>query len=144
MNREILRLAIPNIISNVSVPLLGIVDTALVGHMEAVHFIGGLAVGTMIFNLIYFGLGFLSMGTSGLTAQAWGAGNRNEVSHVFWRSQAFALFMGLMLILLQFPRAWVGFYFVEASPEVLYYAREYLFIRIWSAPATLSLLGIQG
>ena len=64
MNREILRLAIPNIISNVSVPLLGIVVTALLGHMEAVQFIGGLAVGTMIFNFIYFGLGFLSMGTS--------------------------------------------------------------------------------
>jgi len=68
LKREILRLAIPNIISNVSVPLLGIVNAALVGHMEAVNFIGGFAVETMIFKFIYFGLGFLSMGTSGFTA----------------------------------------------------------------------------
>ena len=113
MNLEILRLAIPSIISNVSVPLLRIVDNALVGHMEVVHFIGGLAVGTMIFNFVYFGLVFLSMVTSDLTAQAWGAGNRNEISHLFRRSQAFALFMGFMLILLQFPIAQVGFFCVQ-------------------------------
>ena len=91
MNREILRLAIPNIIANISVPMLGIVDTALVGHMEAVYYIGALAVGTMVFNFLYFGMGFLSMGTSGLTAQAWGAQNQSEVGLVFWRALTVAL-----------------------------------------------------
>ena len=119
MNREILRLAIPNIIANISVPMLGIVDTALVGHMEAVYYIGALAVGTMVFNFIYFGMGFLSMGTSGLTAQAWGAQNQSEVGLVFWRALTVALSMSILLILLQIPLVRIGFHFVDATPEVL-------------------------
>ena len=144
MNREILRLAIPNIIANISVPMLGIVDTSLVGHMESVYYIGALSVGTMVFNFLYFGLGFLSMGTSGLTAQAWGAQNQSEVGLVFWRALTVALSMSLLLILLQVPLGWIGFHFVDATPEVLVHARSYFQIRIWAAPATLSLMVIQG
>ena len=144
MNREILRLAIPNIIANISVPMLGIVDTALVGHMEAVYYIGALAVGTMVFNFLYFGLGFLSMGTSGLTAQAWGAEDQSEVGLVFWRALTVALSMSILLILLQVPLGRIGFHFVDASPEVLDHARSYFHIRIWAAPATLSLMVVQG
>ena len=144
MNREILRLAIPNIIANISVPMLGIVDTALVGHMEAVYYIGALAVGTMVFNFIYFGMGFLSMGTSGLTAQAWGAQNQSEVGLVFWRALTVALSMSILLILLQIPLVRIGFHFVDATPEVLEHASSYFHIRIWAAPATLSLMVVQG
>ena len=144
MNREILRLAIPNIIANISVPMLGIVDTALVGHMEAVYYIGALAVGTMVFNFLYFGLGFLSMGTSGLTAQAWGAQNQSEVGLVFWRALTVALSMSILLILLQIPLVRIGFHFVDATPEVLEHASSYFHIRIWAAPATLSLMVVQG
>ncbi len=144
MNREILRLAVPNIIANISVPMLGIVDTALVGHMEAVYYIGALAVGTMVFNFLYFGLGFLSMGTSGLTAQAWGAQNQSEVGLVFWRALTVALSMSILLILLQIPLVRIGFHFVDATPEVLEHASSYFHIRIWAAPATLSLMVVQG
>ena len=144
MNREILRLAIPNIIANISVPMLGIVDTALVGHMEAVYYIGALAVGTMVFNFLYFGMGFLSMGTSGLTAQAWGAQNQSEVGLVFWRALTVALSMSILLILLQIPLVRIGFHFVDATPEVLEHASSYFHIRIWAAPATLSLMVVQG
>ena len=98
----------------------------------------------MVFNFLYFGLGLLSMGTSGLTAQAWGAQNQSEVGLVFWRALTVALSMSLLLILLQVPLGWIGFHFVDATPEVLVHARSYFQIRIWAAPATLSLMVIQG
>ena len=144
MNRDILRLALPNIVANVSIPLLGIVDIVLVGHMEAVYFIGALALGTMVFNFLYLGLNFLAMGTTGLTAQAFGAQDSTEMTRVLERALLLAFTLGGMLVILQPLLSLLIFSWVEASPEVLHHAQEYFHIRIWAAPATLGLMAVQG
>ncbi|MEA1898760.1 MAG: MATE family efflux transporter [Bacteroidota bacterium] len=144
MNRKILRLAIPSIISNISIPLLGMVDLALVGHLEGIEYIGGLALGTMIFNFIYWGFGFLRMGTTGLTSQAYGSRNLRESILILSRSLLIGGMGGLFILLLQKPIAMISFYFLEGSEEVEILAREYFYIRIWAAPATLGLYSIMG
>lgn len=144
MNRDILRLALPSIAANVSVPLLGIADTVLVGHMESVYYIGALALGTTVFNFLYFGFNFLSMGTTGLTAQAFGAQDSAEMTRVLERALLLAFALGGLLVLLRPLLALAIFSWVEASPEVLHHAKEYFHIRIWAAPATLGLMAIQG
>lgn len=144
MNKQILHLAIPNIISNLSVPLLGAVDTALVGHLEAVYYIGAIAVGTMIFNVVYWGFGFLRMGTTGLTAQAYGREDRSDQILTLTRAMLVAVSGGLLLILLQRPIAQLAFWLVDGTPDVESYARSYFLIRIWAAPATLSIYAFQG
>ena len=107
MNKQILRLALPNIITNITVPLLGMVDIAIVGHIGNASHIGAIAIGTMIFNLIYWNFGFLRMGTSGFTAQAYGANNLDEALRIMIRGIAIALSAALLLILLQYPIAQV-------------------------------------
>lgn len=144
MNRKILRLAIPNIISNLSIPLLSSVDTALVGRMDGVHYLGAIAIGAMIFNFLYWGFSFLRMGTTGLTANAFGAKNNAEVSLVLSRSVVVAVLGGLFILLMQFPIITVSFLIVDTSTEVEEYARLYFGIRIWDAPAVLGLFAIQG
>ncbi|MEX2403523.1 MAG: MATE family efflux transporter [Balneolales bacterium] len=144
MNKRILRLAIPNIISNLSIPLLSSVDTALVGHLDEVYYLGAIAVGGMIFNFIYWGFGFLRMGTTGLTAQAYGQKNDRESMLVFSRALIVAAAGSAILLLFQKPILDFTFTFVDSSPEVEEYARIYFNIRIWAAPATLSMYGIQG
>ncbi len=144
INREILKLALPNIAANVSIPLLGMVDTAVVGHMPESHYLGALAVGTMIFNFLYWGLGFLAMGTTGMTAQAWGRRDQQETSRVLQRGVLVALVGGLLMILLQSGIAALAFPWVESTPEVLGAAVSYFHIRIWAAPATLTLMVLSG
>ncbi len=144
LNKQILHLAIPNIISNLSVPLLSGVDTALVGHLPQTYFIGAVAVGSMIFNFIYWGFGFLRMGTTGLTAQAFGAGKRKEIITILGRGLIVALSGSLLIIVLQKPLAQLSFHLIHASNEVEHYARNYYFIRIFAAPATLALYAFQG
>lgn len=144
VNREILRLALPNIVANVSVPLLGMADTVIVGHLEAPHYIGALALGTAIFNFLYWGFGFLAMGTTGVTAQAWGAGDRSEVRRLLQRGLLVAGLLGAVMILLQGAIGAVAFHVMDSTPEVLEHARSYFAIRIWAAPATLSLMVVQG
>ncbi|MEX0995089.1 MAG: MATE family efflux transporter [Balneolaceae bacterium] len=144
MNRRILNLAIPNIISNLSVPLLGAVDTALVGHLEEVYYLGALAVGGMIFNFLFWGFGFLRMGTTGLTAQAYGGGNRTEMIMILLRVQTVALGLGIVILLLQQPTARLSFWIIKSSAEVEQYTLEYFYIRIYTAPAVLALYGING
>ena len=144
MNRRILRLAIPNIISNLSIPLLSSVDTALVGHLGEVYYLGALAVGGMIFNFIYWGFGFLRMGTTGLTAQAYGQHNHRESLLVFSRALLVAGLGSAALLLFQKPIIDLTFTLVDSSQEVEEYARLYFGIRIWAAPATLTMYGIQG
>jgi MATE family, multidrug efflux pump len=144
MNKRILRLAIPNIISNISVPLLGMVDIAIVGHLESAAYIGAIAIGSMIFSFIYWGLGFLRMGTSGMTAQAYGARNLKESILVFSRAILVAITLGLILIILQIPIANFSFFLIEGSSEVEMYAREYFLIRIWAAPASIGLYAFTG
>lgn len=144
MNKTILKLAIPNIISNLSVPLLGVVDTALVGHLDQVYYLGALAVGSMIFNFIFWGFGFLRMGTTGLTAQEYGARDRGKMILILVRVQLIALGIGLLLILLQTPIILFSLWIIESSAEVAEYTKVYYDIRIYTAPAILALYGLQG
>ncbi|MCG2589630.1 MATE family efflux transporter [Rhodohalobacter sulfatireducens] len=144
MNRKILRLAIPNIISNLSVPLLGAVDTALVGHLEEVYYLGALAVGSVIFNFIFWGFGFLRMGTTGLTAQEYGRRDRVKMMMILARVQFLALLIGLAILLLQSPIAMLSLWLIDSTQEVAEYTRVYYDIRILTAPGVLALYGING
>jgi len=143
-NRQILQLAVPNILSNLTVPLLSSVDTALVGHLSEVYYIGAVAVGSMIFNFVYWGFAFLRMGTTGLTAQAYGNQNQSEMFSILIRALIVALVSSLLLLLLQFPIVKFSLFLVQASPDVEYHAKIYFNIRIFAAPATLSLYAIYG
>lgn len=143
MNKKILQLALPNIITNITVPLLGMVDTAIVGRLSESH-IGAIAIGTQIFNLIYWNFGFLRMGTSGFTAQAYGARRLDEAVRVFIRAFAIALAIAAILIILQYPIALLSKYIFNASPTVFSLAFSYFYIRIWAAPATLGLYAVKG
>lgn len=143
MNRRILSLALPNIITNITVPLLGMVDMAIVGHLSAAH-IGAIAIGTQIFNLIYWNFGFLRMGTSGFTAQAYGAQNFDEAVRIFARAITIAVCVALLLLLLQWPISQLSLLIFKGSPQVLQLALAYFFVRIWAAPATLGLYAVKG
>ena len=142
-SRKILQLALPNIITNITVPLLGMVDTAIVGHLSATH-IGAIAIGTQIFNLIYWNFGFLRMGTSGFTAQAYGARRLDEAVRVFIRAFTIALAIALALLVLQHPLALLSKLIFNGSSQVLALAFSYFYIRILAAPATLGLYAIKG
>jgi MATE family multidrug resistance protein len=144
VNKKILRLAVPNILSNLSVPLLSSVDTAVVGHLSGVHFLGAIAIGSMIFNFVYWGFGFLRMGTTGMTAQACGKKDNHQASVVFYRSLLFAVSVGLFLILINPFIADFSFGIINGSEQVETYARSYFDIRIFAAPATLSLYVFHG
>jgi len=144
MNRSILRLAIPFIISNLTVPILGMVDLALLGHLESEVYIGAIALGGMIFNIIYWGFGFLRMGTSGFTAQAFGKADEREAMLVLGRSGAVALAGGALILILQYPIAWLSFWVMDGSAEVEVLAREYFHIRVFAAPATIMLYAFSG
>lgn len=144
MNKRILNLAIPNIISNLSVPLLGIVDTALVGHLDHIYYLGALAIGSVIFNFIFWGFGFLRMGTTGLTAQELGRKNDQEIIMILARVTGLALVLGFAILLLQYPIEKLSLMLVETSDEVAYHTRLYYDIRIYTAPAVLVTYGITG
>lgn len=144
MNKKILRLAIPNIISNITVPLLSSVDTAVMGHLPSPSYLGAIAIGSMIFNFIYWGFGFLRMGTTGLTAQSFGAKDSSEVSAILFRGTILSVILGILLIFLQYPIAELSFYLIDGSLEVEKYALNYFDIRIFAAPATLALYAITG
>lgn len=143
VNKRILGLALPNIVTNITVPLLGMVDMAIVGHLSSSH-IGAITIGTSIFNLIYWNFGFLRMGTSGYTAQAYGAQKWDEAMRTLVRAAVLALAIALSLIVLQWPISKLALVVFEGSPEVLRLALTYFFIRIWAAPATLGLYAIKG
>ena len=143
MNRRILGLALPNIITNITVPLLGMVDMAIVGHLSSQH-IGAITIGTSIFNLIYWNFGFLRMGTSGFTAQAYGAGRWDEAVGTLVRACTLALGIAVLLIALQWPISLLVPIIFKGSDEVMRLALTYFFIRIWAAPATLGLYAIKG
>ncbi|QZT36460.1 MATE family efflux transporter [Halosquirtibacter xylanolyticus] len=144
MNKKILRLAIPNIISNITVPLLSLVDLALMGHLDSDIYIGAISLGGVLFNFIYWAFNFLRMGTSGLTGQAYGAGDKWKVNHLFYQSLLVSLIIALSLILLQSPIEWMSFGILEGSDAVKESAKVYFRIRIWAAPATLGLYALNG
>lgn len=144
MNRKILALALPNIISNITVPLLGLVDIAIVGHLGDDSLIGGIAIGTAVFNFIYWNFAFLRMGASGCTAQAYGARNFTEIASVFVRALILALAAALLLVVFQRPIGHAVFLLMDGTPHTMSYAADYFYARIWAAPATISMFAFHG
>ncbi len=153
VNKEILRLAVPSILANITIPLVGIVDTAIVGHLSDATAIGGIAIGTMLFDLLYWNFGFLRIGTSGLTAQAYGKGQRDQVlstkipdecRKILTQSLTIALTAALAIWAIQWLFVTAVLAVVPCSEEVASVAREYFYVRIWAAPATLSLFTCKG
>ena len=143
-NKDILRLAIPSILANITIPLVGIVDTAIVGHLSDASAIGGIAIGTMLFDLLYWNFGFLRIGTSGLTAQAYGAGRQDECRKILTQSLTIALAATLLIWAIQWLFVTAVLAVVPCSAEAASVAREYFFVRIWAAPATLTLFTFKG
>ncbi|AXI55785.1 DNA damage-inducible protein F (plasmid) [Pseudoseohaeicola sp. NH-UV-7] len=143
-HRRVLNIALPIVLSNATVPILGAVDTGVVGQMGLAAPIGAVGIGAIVLSAIYWIFGFLRMGTVGLTAQAVGQRNDGEVAALLTRSQIIGLSAGLLLILLQVPVFWTAFMAAPASAEVEALARDYMQIRIWSAPAAIGLYGITG
>ena len=171
LNKEILRLAVPSILANITVPLVGMVDMAVAGHLpggSSAALIGGITIGSMLFDLLYWNFGFLRVGTGGLTAQAYGRacaqgapdahgggfsdgrcawegpGAHGEITGILRRALRLAFLSGLALIALQWVVVQLAFLVVDYSPEVRELATRYFYIRIWAAPATLSLFAFKG
>jgi MATE family multidrug resistance protein len=144
VNRKILDLAVPNIISNISIPLLGIVDMALMGHLESDAYIGAIALGSLIFNFIYWSFGFLRMGTSGFTAQARGRRDLKEAILVFSRAAFIAIVMSFLLLVLQRPIESFSFLVLKGETRVEELAMTYFRIRVWAAPAALGQFALLG
>ena len=144
MNKRILQLAVPSIISNITVPLLGLVDVAIVGHIGDASYIGAIAVGSMLFNVIYWLFGFLRMGTSGMTSQALGRRDLAEVVRLLVRSLSIGLGIGLLFFIFQRLVIGVGLWTMSPEAEVINLARRYCHVCIWGAPAVLGLYGFTG
>ena len=143
-NTRVLKIALPIVLSNVTIPILGAVDTGVVGQMGEAAPIGAVGLGAIMLSAIYWVFGFLRMGTTGLAAQALGQGDRAEVSALLTRVLLIAFSAGSVIILLQLPIIWTAFQIAPASAEVEALARGYMSIRIWSAPAAIAVLGITG
>lgn len=131
------RIALPMIISNLSVPLLGMVDTAVMGHLPAPHYLGAVAIGSVIFSFLFMGLNFVRLSTTGLAAQAWGAGDGSEIRTVLAQAVLSALGLAIVLLLLQVPLGRIALLLMNPSELVASEAAIYYGVRIWSAPATL-------
>ncbi|MEQ8250726.1 MAG: MATE family efflux transporter [Oceanibaculum nanhaiense] len=144
MNRRVWALAGPIILSNITVPLIGVVDTAVVGHLPSPHYIGAVAVGALVFNYLFWSFGFLRMGTTGLAAQAAGAGDTDEVRSTLARALLLAGALGLAAIALQVPILSLALGLIDASAAVTAEAAAYFEIRIWSAPAALAKFALIG
>lgn len=143
-NKEILAITLPSIVSNITVPLLGLVDIAIVGHLGATSYIGAIAIGGMLFNIIYWLFGFLRMGTGGMTSQAYGANDWDESIRLLMRSITVGLLISLTLIVLQYPIERIAFALIDTTPEIEQLARTYFYICIWGAPAVLGLYSFSG
>ncbi len=146
MNKEMLRLALPSILANLTVPLVGMVDIAVAGHLNAsaAALIGGVSVGTLMFDMLYWNFGFLRAGTGGMTAQAFGRQDWKDCAGNLMRGIGLAFIIAFALLLIQWPFQKLIFLFVGCSDEVRSLALEYFYIRIWAAPATLSLMAFRG
>lgn len=144
MNRQILQLAIPSIISNITVPLLGLVDVIIVGHLGSAAYIGAIAVGGLLFNILYWNFGFLRMGTSGLTSQAYGREDADAEVRVLVQAVSVGLLSACAILLLQYPVERLAFLLLDTSSEVEHYAVTYFRVCIWGAPAVLAMYGFKG
>ena len=140
----IFRLALPSVVTNITVPLLGLVDTTIVGHMGRAEHIAAVAIGTTIFNMTYWLFGFLRMGTTGLVSQAHGEGNEAAVREGLVRSLLLGLFFSLCLLFLQVPILRLALWLMQPSQEVARYAAEYFRVCIWGAPAVLASYSLTG
>ncbi len=144
INRQILDLALPSILAGITIPLVGMADTAIAGRLGSATAIGGIAIGSTLFDLLYWNFGFLRIGTAGITAQAYGKRNRSEMVRTGLQGLAVAMFFSIFLLLIQWPFARMILWLSPSSPQVEMLAREYFFIRIWAAPAVLMLFVFRG
>ena len=144
IDRQIFRLALPSIVSNITVPLLGLVDVAIVGHMGSAVYIGAISIGSMIFNILYWVFGFLRMGTSGMTSQALGRRDLTAVVQLLGRSLAVGLAVALAILVLQVPVKAVAFLILAPDSEILRLSSLYFNICVWGAPAMLTLYALMG
>jgi len=142
--RYLLQKAWPIILANAAVPLLGLVDTAVIGNVGSIEDLGAIAFGALIFSFVYWSFGFLRMGTTGFAAQASGSGNEQEVRVVLGRALLMAFGLGLLLILIQWPIRLIAFSLLDGSSQVELIAQSYFKIRIWGAPATLATFALMG
>ena len=140
-DKQILHIALPSIVSNITVPLLGLVDVAITGHLGSAAYIGAIAVGGMLFNIIYWMFAFLRMGTSGMTAQAFGARDLTEVGAVIQRALLVAIVISVLMLCLQVPIREAALSVISPSAEVVAFTCTYFNICIWGAPAALMLFG---
>jgi len=143
-HRRIWALALPILAANLSTPLLGAVDTGVMGHLPEPAYLGGVSVGALVFSFLYWGFGFLRMGTTGFAAQAHGAGDADELRATLGRPLVLAAGIGVALILLQWPIGAAAFRIVDAPPAVLDHARTYFEVRIFSAPFALVNYAVLG
>ncbi len=143
-HRRVLRIALPIVLSNATIPILGAVDTAVVGQLGQAAPIGAVGIGAVILTTIYWVFGFLRMGTTGLVAQARGAGEVAETGALLMRGLMIAFAAGLVFVVGQAAVFWAAFRLAPASAEVEALARSYLAIRIWGAPATIALYALTG
>lgn len=143
-HRRVLKIAVPVVAANVTVPILGAVDTGVVGQLGEAAPIGAVGIGAVILTAIYWIFGFLRMGTAGLASQAMGAGDRPELAAILTRVLMIGLAGGTAIIALQLPVFWAAFQIAPASAEVEALARDYMGVRIWSAPAMIALFGLMG
>ena len=142
---KILKLALPSIISNLTVPLMGLFDVAIVGHLSSTSYIGAIAIGGMMFSLLYWGFTFLRMGTGGLTAQAFGRGDRKEIIIQLYRPVLIAVGISLLILLLHRPIEWLILSLIgESGSGLNHWASVYFRIVVWGAPAVLSLYAFNG
>ena len=141
MNREILRIAVPNIVSNITVPIMGIVGTMIAGHLgDSVATIGALAIGVSIFNFIYWNCSFIRMGTSGITAQAYGAGDRRTTTLMLARAMVVSIVVGVAIVVLQRPLGALALRIMNGGEMVA----DYFYARVWAVPAGVMLFGLNG
>jgi MATE family multidrug resistance protein len=143
-HRRVLTVALPVVLSNATVPILGAVDTGVVGQMGLAAPIGAVGIGAIALTAIYWIFGFLRMGTAGFTAQAHGAGRKGEVSALLSRAMIIGLCAGFMIVALQFPLMWLALQTAPASAEVETMARSYMGIRIYGAPAAIGIYALTG
>lgn len=144
VHREVWFIAFPMLLTGISTPLLGMVDTAVVGHLPQPHYLAAIALGSMMFNLLFWAMGFLRMGTTGLTARALGEQDDTEKLVILYRGLVLATILGILLIVFQLPIKAFVFYFVDTTPDVNLHAQIYFDIRIWNAPATLATYVLLG
>jgi len=144
LDYQVLRLAIPNLLASVSVPLIGIADTAMIGRLPEVAYLGAVATGSVLFDVLFWGAGFLRMGTTSLVAQYFGAGDRRACIETLYRALLLGVVLGVAMVALQELIARIGFALAGGSPQVQEWGRRYFAVRIWGAPLVLVIFSLNG